>query len=74
MCAVCKLHGVRLIKGIKIFKCTFMQKTTQLNSEQLLLLDMVIGIFEQNCRLSFIYFGICKFQVYRQIGSLPVCI
>ena len=48
-----------------------MPKTTQLIFEQLLLFqlklllleDVVIGIFKQNCRLSFIYFGICKFQV-----------
>ena len=47
-----------------------MPKTTQLIFELLLfqlklllLEDVVIGIFKQNCRLSFIYFGICKFQV-----------
>ena len=37
---MCKLHGVRLIKGIKIFERMFYAKKPQLNSEQLLLFQL----------------------------------
>ena len=83
---MCKTHGVRLIKGIKIFesmfkpKSTFASKKTPKFSVLIIIIDLrllitisaVIKNLQPKCWLSLLHK--VNFMYKRQVGSSPVCI
>ena len=87
VCAVCKLHGVRLIKGIKIFESMFKPKSTFVSEKNatkfsvliiiidlksLITISAVIENLQPLCGLSLFYK--VNYMYKRQVGSSPVCI
>ena len=82
---MCKMHGVRLIKGIKIFESmfkpklpSFLKKTPKfsvliiiIDLRLLITISAVIENLQPKCGLSLFYK--VNFMYKRQVGSSPVC-
>ena len=52
---MCKLHGVRLIKGIKIFESMFKSKSIFVSKKALITISAVIENLQPKCGLSLFY-------------------